>query len=592
VALLILLHDPNPERADRALRAAAAEALPVTTSLAQHTLTSGPWRLHLRLPCHTPFALDPAPAHWTLRIGRLLDRDLKPQPNRPPWRHPVGGYGLALDLDLASGHLTAATDHLGIFPLYTVSGSDWWMLTTTPWFARCHPAFTPAWDLEGLAGQLMTMHEVHGHTVWRGVHRVGTGTEISGQPANGFHEHACTELRFPAEDPGLPDHSALDRIAASLDAGRNPAAQPVVSLSGGLDSRLLAAIVRQRTPRPRAATYGQNRDVEMRCARLVADRLDMPHDRLEPATASEHAAFCTTARLELGANGLNTADAWAIGSLLPPGADFITGYSLDLFFNTPSFYTERGLASREDVARFFGRWGLSQDACVALCPDPAFRAAIASVETRILDWIGKQSHPTVAHAAQLYEACQRTRHHVGGMAWRLGWSVNPLMPGYDPGLIERLWSFPAARRHGRALEKNLLIHHFPALARLPLDRNNLDVSPLLPRTRWHDLRDRLAGRPSARLAAPADRSSLRYFRAMDINAPAWRALRHELEPLRAGLHDVFDPAALARILPEPDAPIAMNIPIAESSTRKTLLGLMVIARAMRSPFPGAMNVDS
>jgi asparagine synthase (glutamine-hydrolysing) len=583
MALFVMLYDRDVDRRTATIRAIQRERLPNEINLRHHVWSDGPWHMICRAAPSTPIAMYEDPDRWAMHVGKLLNRSLSVMTPDRSVTDPVGGFGLAVELDRRRNVISATTDFMGVFPLYVVQGNDWMMITSSPWFATCHPSFAPEWDLEGVASVLLTMHLVSGQTVWKGVRRLASCHRLEWRPGGTVVTRPCYRLQL-GDRSGQPDPEAVyARLSALLEAWRDPAAPASVLLSGGLDSRLIAAILHRNTGGQLTAfTNGIDTDIEVQCARLVADRLGIAHTVEEVTGEQGLTAFIQAARFELASNGMNTTEANGLTHRMAAGCSLANGNSLDLFMNNIAFYQSKMQTADEDgLLAYHGRWGMSDEACALLRHGSDWIDAIRATRAHQRQIIAGYEAPSIFHAAQLYEGFFRQRHHVGGIGWRQTWHVWPVTVAYDATLIEMLLGTDDRAREDRRLEKLLLEKKFPALARLPFDRNSANTEPLLKRRRLDDVMDRLAGRPRARVQAFTSHQQLRYFRTMDIHAPAWIRVREALEPLRDNLHDLFDAKALEAVLPKPDQIIPMNIPIAESSCRKTLLGLMVIADAMR-----------
>jgi len=151
------------------------------------------------------------------------------------------------------------------------------------------------------------------------------------------------------------------------------------------------------------------------------------------------------------------------------------------------------------------------------------------------------------------------------------------MPAIDQSFITICAALPSTTVMGRRAEDELLRTRFPALARLPLDRNSDWLEPLLPSTAWR-LRQRVVERMPAALRQRVRGwrgERRRYYRLYDINSPTWRAVRRMAESTRRRATDALDEATLASLLPAPDMPIELRDPITGSNGLKALLGFMI-----------------
>ncbi len=583
---LALLYDPDPDRRSEAIRRIGIEPGMHGYDVPSAQWSHGPWQFLCRTNQAMPVQMADRPDGGAFIVGHLLDRSLKSWRPEDSVVDPIGGFGAYLQVDKPSMALKATADVLGVFPLYYAYGKDWFMVTTIPWLFRCHPDFQPSWDLEGVASVLTTMHLVSGQTIWKGVRRLNAGHWLEWKPGGPARETPGHRLiYYPEKVRRTPGeiHHRMQEVIRALSGNEYPV---TLLLSGGLDSRLVAGILAGMDHRRlRALTNGYDSDLEVQCARLVSNRLGIPHHIEEVSADNELAVFRMAATRELASNGMNTTNAYAVAAMLPEGKPVATGYSIDLFMNAPTHFHARMPDSLDGLVSFFGRWGMDDATCSTLRPADDFLEAIANVREHQRKIVHQFAAPSFHHAAQFYEALLRQRFHVGGMGWRLSHRAKPVMPLYDAELMEMLFALPDEMRKERRIEKDILMTFYPGLSRLPVDRNGIDTSPLLQRRWFDDLVDRLTGRPPARVKEVKGHPDLRYFRSMSINAPTWQHIREELEPLREGLCGLFDEQALHSLLPKPGVEIPMQVPIAESSCRKTLLALMIIADAMRHPFP-------
>jgi len=583
MALIVMLHDADPERRRQTITAIRKENLPNAEHLILREWSHGSWHMIVRAAPSTPVTVTDEKDNFSVITGKLLDRDLnvvRPEQNIP---QPLGGFGTRFKVDTKADQLSADTDFLGVFPLYYATGRDWMMVSSSPWFFKCHPDFQPSWNLEGVASLLLTMHLVTGQTVWNGVRRLNAGSHLSWSPENGFRESSPYRLRHVEISTEDRKAAIIERFDRVIRAWKDPDASAGLMLSGGLDSRLLAGILHRTTNGNFSAyTNGLETDLEVQCARLVCDRLRVQHKVWENSFEDQLQSYRWNSTLELASNGSNASAAYAVGQKLLHGQSVVTGYCLDLFMSSSLHFRDMFEPSLDGIMKHYGRWGFSPEQLIKLQPDTEFRQAVEAVrhhQRKIISGFGTSD---MQEAAQWYEAYFRQRYHVAGMGWRLSWNVWPVMPALDAPTIELLFSVPLEYRNRREMERDLVRKYFPKLARLPLDRNTSDTSPLLS-IRWRDrIIDRMRGRRPAVVTPVTDNKQLRYYRMMDINAPNWKTMREEFEPLRAGLHGLFDEKGLEALLPKPDVTIPMERPIPESSGRKTLLSLMVMADAIKT----------
>jgi asparagine synthase (glutamine-hydrolysing) len=174
----------------------------------------------------------------------------------------------------------------------------------------------------------------------------------------------------------------------------------------------------------------------------------------------------------------------------------------------------------------------------------------------------------------MFDMIHRVRFHTAAsVAWRLSFGAWPVMPYADREIMEAAFGMPAASMMDRRAQQNLLWHHFRALAKLPLDRNSSDTSPLIGSFYWRNS-NRLRKYVINRLSRNRNAERRYYYRVFDINNPGWSAVRQEAEQFRTKAEKLFNPAVLREFLPPPNVSIPLSDGIVDASGRKTLLGLM------------------
>ncbi|HMP88955.1 MAG TPA: asparagine synthase C-terminal domain-containing protein [Kiritimatiellia bacterium] len=584
MALLVMLYDVDPERRHRCIDGIIIDPLPNQDKLLTHEWSAGNWHLLARHAPSTPWKQSETPGQFHVIIGKLLDDALNSiTPGTNP-AIPLNGFGASLSINTQSPGLIAHTDFMGTFPLYYAEGRDWAMISSSPWMFRHHPDFSPQWDTEGLVSLLLSMHLVTGQTVWKGVRRVQAGSRLNWDKQSGFRETQTYVLTKSEKNDRDVTDAIADRLIHIMDAWRDPAVPDAILLSGGLDSRLLAGLLRSRTNREVTAyTNGYDTDLDVQCARRVAERLNFRHHVWEYPDRDYLDTFKTATRLELASNGVSSGNMFIAYKTITPGSQVTAGYCLDCLMQSTHYYESRLSRpySEKGVIELYGRWGFSSEIVERLIPGATTREAIQKVRDHQHAFFEFRQSTDLLETALLYEYYFRQRHHIAGMLWRLSFGSWPVVPALDAPLSEMIMSVSSENRTFRKIEKDILCRRFPHLARVPLDGNDASPKSLLPNHWWNKLADRARGWEPAEVPPVTGRQQLRYYRTLDINNPAWRKVRGEIESLRVHLHDIFDPVTLSELWPGPEANVAMQRPIPESAIRKTLLGLAVIGASMK-----------
>jgi asparagine synthase (glutamine-hydrolysing) len=348
-------------------------------------------------------------------------------------------------------------------------------------------------------------------------------------------------------------------------------------LSGGLDSRLVAAYARRDGVDLRALTQGRRGEGEVRVASRVARALGIDQTVVDVPSDEYPALAATHLELEQLACGFNGVHNWGLStrmSALPPF--LLTGYVMGAVFEVcDKTWSDSGVPEAPTFEWSFrnrNRWGLTPDTVRRLVRDPDVAREIDNV----VDFLREDFDAgggRASHRARVFGLRNRYRFHPGNHLWHLAFSRWPLLPGVDREVLETVAAMPQTVMYYRHLEKQVLVREFPDLARLPLDRNSWNFTPLVPTLKW------LVGDAARRTAAgwlrrdPA--RALYYYRIYDFNGPGWRAIRERAEPLRRLGEELFSRDALLELLPPPDRRVETRDGIVESSGRKTLVGVLL-----------------
>ncbi|MEM8546169.1 MAG: asparagine synthase-related protein, partial [Cyanobacteria bacterium P01_H01_bin.119] len=201
------------------------------------------------------------------------------------------GFYAAFTYERQSG-LTVGGDVLGFFPLYYWRGPDVVVICSSPELLRYHPDFTPRLCVDGLIGILLMRGIADSRCLWQGVTRLGAGDWLTVLPD--LQVTTRQQYRIPCnktdiEAAGYQNlflEEQLEALTAALDraiARHAPAAdQQGLMLSGGLDSRMLAGFLHQQQATPQLLTFGRRDDLEVLCARSVAQTTGWSHLQVNP----------------------------------------------------------------------------------------------------------------------------------------------------------------------------------------------------------------------------------------------------------------------------------------------------------------------
>lgn len=496
--------------------------------------------------------------------------------------HALNGYYAAILIDPRHG-VRAEADALGIFPLYYWHGAGVLLIGTSAALFRSHPLFPARLDLHGVAALLLTSGIVAGRTLAQGVRRLGADCRLF-CPPGGEPREAAPDC--PDREPPLESLDEAVNLAASLHQnflrrGLRQARRPGLLLSGGLDSRLLAGISHDLGQNPACLTFGRPSDLDARCALGVARELDFFQVLADIMPADYEPQAETSVRWEQLSGGLYALPiGWNL-ALRPPAIAVdrvICGLTLDAVIGGAKHVAPSDPAPTFEQLRV-GRLGFGREALSQLVAAPELAAACDDLRQQLVhDYIASEgSDPLREWRMNL---AHRHRFAVGACAWRYSLFAWPVMPALDRQLIALARRLPHALAKNRQVQTQMLISRFPPLARLELDRNYFDTTPLVgtPDSLAFDL-GRRAVRWQRRAQAWLGRDPRFYVRTMNFNHAGWRKVRAAADSARRSAGALLHRDALDRLLPRASVSLrSPGDPIIQSAPLKNLIGLLLWLR--------------
>jgi len=496
------------------------------------------------------------------------------------------GFYAAFAYDGVRG-LVAGADVSGLFPVYYWSDKDVVLVGSSIDAFHAHPSFRSELNPLGLAGVLLTGGLVDGETLWKRVRRLKPGHFLSWSQGKSPRE-ICQYAMLMDETCGgsFSEQVALldDALDRAVARHTNADDELCLLLSGGRDSRLVAGLAHRRHRRVHALTLGAADDYEMQCAGAVAATLGFSHTRAEDPTGDAEGMARRHVRHEQLANGMANFHTWGMAPLASRcGARVLSGYWVEDFVGgTPRCLpnaSQRGSDPFDRILRKLTSYGLGIARVRELLPRDTFGDSVDECIERLRAQFVSRDTDDDRRSWQL-DMDHHGRHHAGSTPWRLSFESWPAMLALDRSLIRLCTSFPASTLADRRAQDELLRTRFPALARLPLDRNSHVTDPLTSslgaRVRRYAIERMERMRTTERsplLDAPLERR--RYYRLFDIDSPMWRAVRRLAERGRSHAAQFLDRRVLDELLPSPDMRIELRDPITDSNGLKALIGFLI-----------------
>ncbi len=172
--------------------------------------------------------------------------------------------------------LTLSSDVLGLKPLYRATDAQGgsWFASSIVDLLRINPAWAQPIDKLGLHSLFIGRACWGNRTLHEQITRVATGAQLRWSAARGVEENRARRWRMVEAKEGLSFQAATAdmyaTLAQSVEAWMAGDAADALALSGGYDSRLLAALYQKKT---RAFTYGTAQLRETMQAQRVAKAL-------------------------------------------------------------------------------------------------------------------------------------------------------------------------------------------------------------------------------------------------------------------------------------------------------------------------------
>ncbi len=521
------------------------------------------------------------------------------------WLAPAGrplvhdGYHMGLAWSRDRG-LAAGVDPMGMFPFQWTqigTGADAPLVAaTTPAAFHCHPRFEATIDRRGLAGILLVHGPLGNRPLVAGTQRLSKGHLLRWSRDRGAVEqevYRFTGTPPPAgETPAEMQQRIHDAYVSAIRRHRPPADDASILLSGGLDSRLVAATLASEGIAAKAVVLGRDDDFEVIAATHVARRLGMPLETVStelfdagfPERTNRAARF-----LQMTSAPPNEDFAEGLGHVESLGEYLWSGLTYDWVFEPVSYAEGRdpktGTWAVEGMVAYMNRWGVPESRLPALLGDDGPALCDALVADLRADCLRGPDPPEI-------EACrirwdQRIRNHVATACHGTTFHAWPLMPATDRHFNEAVFGLPVPAYDKRAMEKAILRRIRPGLCDVPLDANSFRFDSLDADRSWLG---KLASSAQSRLRRlywmrVQRHDPRRYERLFNVDHPRWMAVRRNVEPLRPLLHHHLDQRIVAELLPLPGVRTNFANPVNAGGAIRLLLSLAIVLESLGRPQP-------
>ena len=482
---LVALHPPALRVAEEPSCYLAAGGLPETCHAGTLAQDAGAWAVAgLGIRLHEDHCTFLDTADWQARLTQ-----------QQPDVHALNGHFVAVRYQ--HGRLNGFTDPMGTRSLYFMDieqESGWAFSTRLDWLARLLGEV--AIDFSVFGSHWLSFNQWSSKSLVQGIERLGPGGQVS-FTSNGLE---CTEKPWlPAIDEPDYEGSGFEQVLSALiHPYRNNGRTISISLSGGMDSRLVLAMRREKV---HTHTFGPDDLPDAHVARRMALgegvqhlALHTPIPDVDTCLAMLHDHMAATQAISpasavVGLSHFPTLHAKGF-TLIDGGMGEITRRKfLDrlLLFNRKAL-----LAGDIDVIlpylRFHGPDFFSPETKQAM--EQGFHEEVATL------WQAMPAPQSIGVENFLDLLRVRTvlPNFYGYEQNRLDSVIQNYMPFAQPALLRAVFQLPLSLRRKGRLVRRLIRTRQASLTRYPLVKGGLTHPfwlPALPAAAWTKLRTRL-----------------------------------------------------------------------------------------------------
>lgn len=282
-----------------------------------------------------------------LLLGHLFENSADPGPDAASWFPDDDGsafvrrhWGAYVAVRSSADGIEVLRDPSGMAPCYMARAGSVWLLTDAPRLLFGHGLLAPSLDWRIVAASLVS-HDWRGEqTALAGLEEALPGTVISLGPRGAIRRRVWDAWDFarPAGQE-LSAEALAETIDRCMEAWARVYRRPLIEISGGLDSAVVAAALARRAEAPHLITFtaGPGDPTELGYARAIAEELGLPleitHPQIEDVDLTRSHA-CDLPRpnaraFTQAADALSRAHAGAVGADMfasSGGGDDLFGY--------------------------------------------------------------------------------------------------------------------------------------------------------------------------------------------------------------------------------------------------------------------------
>ncbi|MGD8853550.1 MAG: hypothetical protein PVI28_14270 [Gammaproteobacteria bacterium] len=377
-------------------------------------------------------------------------------------------------MELSQTGFRLESDPWGIKPIYTADVEAGTLIaTSTSDIIQLFPQLALPIDHLALAGLINIKTVLSNRTIHQKIRRSHTGSCYEWTPAEGLRVHRSR--RIMPDTSGRSYTRSLNQIAddttsrvedyLSKRVKGNPGTVNF-GMTGGFDSRLIAASLHSLGIQAHAFTYGEPYYTEVKTARLITQLLDIPHTILpfqhDYATRYLNLYLDTTecqaslAGAQLG--NLMQIDSEQKGQVLVHGfpGDALWGKHLCLWLSDDAYDSHEVMA--DELTNYFMR-------LYQVAPIPELDVSREALYEEIRENIDDSFDPYQSFL--LWDLENKQRRPIGACLLLLGSQFDVITPYYQADIIKTYLALPRAMLDYRNVIRHVLAQKYPKLAEIP-----------------------------------------------------------------------------------------------------------------------------
>ncbi len=380
------------------------------------------------------------------------------------------------------------SDPLGTKPVYRVVTDEGILIASSiADICSIAPELSKRIDPKAIAQFLMMGFTSGSRTFHKDLHRSNTGERIEWSKAVGLS--LSRPRRFNISTKIKSDihlNAALLKVETSLNDSLerhcSGARKPInVALSGGFDSRILAAVMKNQGYPIHTFTYGRWHHRELRTARRIAKSLNVEHTYLDYPLDNFYQQFHMFMSL---IEGQSESKVTQVTNLLQikanSGSALVHGFLSDSIAG--NFLVDRfshdDLKDLDEVAERLASVLTPPRSQLELVQKIlGFKFDLEGFKQEIRSELLPCEKPY--QSAILWEIEVRQRKLICPHLVMLGQKFDIIVPFYDREMLQTWLSMPRATMDKRYLQRQHLAHRFPELAKIPRDQETAPITPNL-----------------------------------------------------------------------------------------------------------------